>query len=116
MFANTLTLTIGGVAKALLRINQDNKGSEYQFVSGTEKISMVIRHSVDNPVGGAVNRHNIFVERTIYATPSATEKYFSLTFTVRERVGSDPADELLLAQAFYVLVATLDDGLVIGEN
>ncbi len=116
MFANTLTLTIDGAAKTLNRINQDNYGSEYKMSSGTELITMLIRHSVDKPAGDVINRHNIYIERVIYATPTSTEKYFSTTFTLRERRGSDPADLLKLAQGFYTLAATIDDGLVVGEN
>jgi hypothetical protein len=116
MFANTLTLTIDAVPKVLNRINQDNRGSEYSFVSGTETISMLIRHTVDKLATGDVNRHNVYIERTIFATPTVVEKYFSVTFTLRERRGSDPLDELKLAQGFYTLIATLDDGLVVGEN
>ncbi len=116
MFANTLTLTIDGVAKTLNRINQDNYGSEYLFRSATESIRMLIRHSVDRPAGDVINRHNVYVEKIVYATPTTAERLFTLTFTVRERSGSDPVDLLKLAQGFYTLVATLDDGLVVGDN
>lgn len=116
MFANTLTLTIDGVAKTLLRINQDNRGSEYQMVSGTEKISMVVRHSVDKLVTGSVNRHNMYVEWTVFATPTVSEKYFSATYTLREREGSDPVVLDKLSVGILALAATLDSGLVVGEN
>lgn len=116
MFANTLTLTIDGVAKSLLRINQDSYGSEYKMSSGTELIRLLVRHSTENAKGGIVNRHNVFVEQIVYATPTTTEKLHSATFTLRERQGSDPLATLKLLQGMYVLLATLDDGLVVGEN
>lgn len=116
MFANTLTLTIDGVAKTLNRVNQDNGGSEYKLSSGTEKITMLIRHTVDKLVTGPVNRHNVYVEQTVFATPTITEKYFSVTFTLREREGSDPAYLDKVSVGALALLATLDTGLTVGEN
>lgn len=116
MFANTLTLTIGGVAKTLNRVNQDNYGSEYTFVSDTESIRCQIRHTTDKITTGEVKRHNVYVERTIFATPSTTEKYFSVTGTLRARFDSAPSDLLSLWVGFTTLMLTLDDGLVVGDN
>lgn len=116
MFANTLTLTIDGVAKTLLRNNQDNFGSFYEFRDGTEHITMQIRHSTDKLVTGDVLRHNVYIERTIFATPTVDEKYFSTTVTLRGRRTSAPDDLLKLWVGVSTLIATLDDGLVIGEN
>lgn len=116
MFANTLTLTIAGVAKTLSRNNQDNFGSVYEHTSDTESIVMQIRHTTDKLATGDVKRHNVFVERTIFATPTSTEKYFSVTGTLRNRLGSAPSDLLALWVGFTTLALTLDDGLVVGEN
>lgn len=116
MFANTLTLTISAIAKTLVRVNQDSYGSEYTFVSDTELIRMQIRHTTERPAGGDILRHNVFVERTIFATPVSTEKYFSVTGTMRARLGSAPSDLLALQNGFATLLGTLDDGLVTGEN
>jgi len=77
---------------------------------------MQIRHTTDQLSTGKVLRHNVYVERTIFATPEATEKYFSVTSTMRSRLGSAPSDLLALEAAFAALLATLDDGLVLGEN
>jgi len=116
MFANTLTLTINAVAKTLVRINQDSYGSEYKFSDSLEKIVMVIRHSTDTIKGLSVNRHNVYLERWIYATPTVSAKYWSVTSTMREQEGSGPTDLLLTHQGFNTLLLTLDDGLVVGEN
>lgn len=118
MFTNTLTLTINAVARTLTRINQDNYGSEYTYSDAVEEISMKIRHSNESSSKGLpiVKRHNVFLERTVFATPTVSEKYFSTTVTLRNRLGSDPADLLKTWQGFDTLVATLDDGLVIGDN
>lgn len=116
MFQNTLTLTIDSVARTLLRLNQDNFGSEYRYVDSVEKITMKIRHTVDIVGNVSVNRHNVFLERTVYATPTSLEKYWSATITLRDREGSGPADLLKTWQGFNTLVLTLDDTLVVGEN
>lgn len=116
MFANTLTLTINAVAKVLLRTNQDNFGSFYKFADGVEKITMQIRHDSQTVGGLPVNRHNLYVERTVFATPTTTEKYWSMTITLRDRDGSDPAVLLQNWQGLAVLFATLDDTFVTGDN
>lgn len=124
MFAATLTLTIGGVARTLIRQNQDNFGSVYSFEDAAEIITMKIRHSTDtgvssvDPISGKlpVKRHNVYLERRIYATPSATEKLFTCTVTLRNREGAAPADLLATWIGLNTLVLTLDDGLVVGEN
>lgn len=118
MFSNTLTLTINAVDKVLKRTNQDNGGSLYEFSAGdgSEYISMKVRHTVESIKGISFRRHNVFVERTIFATPTAVEKYYSVTSTMRRRVDSSPDDLLKMEQGFATLLASLDDGLVTGEN
>lgn len=116
MFANTLTLTIDTVARTLLRINQDNYGSEYSFKDSVEEISLKIRHSTDGKGDLLANRHNVFVERTVYATPTVSEKYWSATVTLRDRRGSSPDELLKTWVGVSTLVLSLDDTLVTGDN
>lgn len=118
MFANTLTLTIDGVAKSLLRQNQDNFGSVYGFAAadGSEIISLQIRHSVDKVKGVNIRRHNVFIERTLAATLTVPAKYFSVTYTIRDQefAGPDALDKL--STGALTLLGTLDTGLTQGEN
>jgi hypothetical protein len=116
VFSNTLTLTINAVAKVLNRVNQDSFGSSYRFISDLELITLTIRHDVVKRNGANVNRHNVYVERVIFATPTVAEKYWSYNITLRDALGSGPTELLYLAQACSTLFATLDDGLVVGEN
>lgn len=116
MFSNTLTLTINAVAKVLNRINQDNKGSEYLFLSDEERITLQVRHSVDKTTSGPVNRHNVYIERTIFATPVVGKKLFSVTYTIRDSEGAGPASLDHLSAAALTLLGTLDTGLTVGEN
>lgn len=116
MFNNTLTLTIDGVAKTLLRRNQDNYGSAYQFKDADETITMQIRHSTDLVKGLPVNRHNVFIERKVNATPTTFESYWSTTLTLREREGSSPEELTNLYTGMVSLVFGLVETLVIGDN
>lgn len=116
MFANTLTLTIAGVARTLTRVNQDNYGSEYQQRSAAERINLKVRHSLDTTGGVRYNRHNVFVEWRINATPTSMERVYTLTHTIRDLEGSDPAGLVDLNAGMSTLVNALAAGLSIGEN
>lgn len=124
MFAATLSVTIGGAARVLTRLNQDNFGSQYSYEDAVEILTLKIRHSADtgkssdDPISGQlpVKRHNLFFERRVYATPSVSEKLYTCTITLRNREGSAPADLLATWVGLNTLALTLDDGLVVGEN
>lgn len=116
MFATTLTLTINSVPKVLERINQDNKGSEYLLRTDLEEINLYVRHSVDTTKEGPVNRHNVFIERKVFATPTTIEKYWSVTYTLRDRYASGPGELDFLSAGSLTLLGTLDTGLTTGVN
>lgn len=116
MFANTITLTINSVDKVLTRVNQDNFGSAYKYTSDTELIQLQFRNATEKNALGDVDRHNMFVERTVFATSTDQEKYFSFSATLRARRGSSPTSlSQLTAGAQTVLTAQLS-GLVQGES
>jgi hypothetical protein len=120
MFANTITLTINAVAKILQRVNQDNFGSEYSFVDGTESIVMKIRHSTDAADGDGLvlKRHNVFVEHIIFPTVSTLMKKATYTSTFRiDRFGV-PSQGSDLGKAVNVWIAsgTIAAELVAGVN
>lgn len=116
MFANTITLTINAVDKVLTRINQDNFGSTYKLTSATELIQLQFRNSTEKNSSGDVDRHNMFVEHTVFATATEIEKYYSMSATLRARRGSSPTVlSQLTAGAQTVLTAQLA-GLVQGES
>lgn len=121
-FAATITLTINAVAKVLDRINQDNFGSTYRLRSDTELITLKIRHSTDNKEsdGISMERHNVFVEHVIFATPTTARFRSSYTMTIRG--GDQQALSLAgnLAKAVGTWVSTTSyaaiDQLVVGQN
>jgi hypothetical protein len=121
MFNNTLTLTVNSVAKVLTRINQDNYGSEYKLVSATEQFVLKIRHSKQtskNSAGTPIpfDSHNVFVEHTVFGTPTVPEVVRTASVTVRVQKGDDPAQADFLSDALGVLVAAQMAGLVQGES
>lgn len=94
MFPSTLTITIAtGQDRILNRVNQDNFGSEYQYSSATEAISMKIRHSTDSvdSDGLVMKRHNVYFERIVFPTISTLLKKESYTATMRNDRYDDPA-------------------------
>jgi hypothetical protein len=116
MFANTLTVTISGVAKVLTRVNQDNYGSTYLLKDGTQEFRLQFRNSSENGNPEQIDRHNAFFEWTVYATSTATEKYYSCTSTFRLRKSSDPAILGAMATGFATLVTAQQSGLIGGES
>ncbi len=113
-FAATLTLTIAGVAKALNRVNQDSYGSEYQFSDANESITMKIRHTLDAPDkdGLTMKRHNLFVERVVYPTPTTAMKKFTATVTMRADKFADPVGQADLLIAVNALLATTSNAMI----
>lgn len=100
MFANTITLSLGERDVTLNRVNQDAYGSEYKFAGELDEMTFKIRHSAESAKGQIpVSRHNVFIEHTVYATPTAHEKYSSVTFTIRDRRGSGVVMPVNLANA-----------------
>jgi hypothetical protein len=119
MFANTLTITIDGVANVLTRVNQDNYGSEYIKKDGTQLLKLLFRNSVEAASNGSAettDRHNMFFEHTVFATPTASEKYYTMTATMRSRKTSDPAWLDKVAAGFITLLSAQKTGLISGES
>lgn len=116
MFANTITLTIATVAKVLTRVNQDNFGSTYKYTSATEIIQLQFRNSVEKNALGDIDRHNMFVERTVLATATTREFYSSFSATLRARRGTDPVSLTDLTSAAATVLSSNQAGLVQGES
>lgn len=114
MFPGTITLTIATVDHVLNRVNQDSYGSEYQYNGASSAIALKIRHSTDNvdKDGLTMKRHNVFVERVVYPTPTTALVKETFTFTMRRGQYQDPADVTALAEAAKVW---LDAGTNIAD-
>lgn len=118
MLANTLTLTINSVAKVLTRVNQDDFASYYQLKSATEKITLQVRNSDETVKNKTVkyDRHNVFVEWTIYATPTSFEEYYSYSTTWRMPESNDPVKLGYLVAASNTLAAAQSAAIIAGDS
>jgi hypothetical protein len=114
MFAATLTLTIAGNARVLNRVNQDSFGSEYSYSDSDQAITMKIRHSIDSADsdGIVMKRHNVFVERVVYPTPTTLMEKFTSTVTMRHGKFDDPIGTADLFKALAVLLAASSSQMV----
>lgn len=119
MFPNTITIKIGTRDVVLTRVNQDNYGSEYRFRGPLDQVSMKIRHSVDSvdKDGIKMERHNVFLEHIVYATPTSAMQKYSSTSTIRCGTQNDPASagNLAFGGREWLTKAVIDD-LVVGKN
>ena len=115
MLANTLTITINAVAYVLPRLREQNGESVYALDSALESMVLKIRNSEEKGTPEAVKRSNMFFEHVIYATPTAFEKYYTVTQTMRRRRTSDPAWLDKVATGFATLIAAQKTAIVNGE-
>jgi len=128
MLANTLTITINGVANVLTRVNQDNFSSVYQKLTATDSMVLQIRNSTEKASSaksstGAIPaseeqvlRHNMFFEHIVYATPTSTEKYYTVTATMRSRRTSDPAWLDKVTTGFTTLLSVQQLAIIGGDS
>nr|UJQ85309.1 MAG: hypothetical protein 2 [Leviviridae sp.] len=120
MFPATLTLTVDTVAKNLLRVNQDNYGSEYQLNGATESINLKIRHTSDSRDGDGIimKRHNVFVEHIVYPTPTTALQKYTYTVTLRHGEFNGPGPSVDLGKALNAWLGTSTNfaGIGAGEN
>jgi len=127
MLANTLALAVSGATGTpftLTRVNQDNFGSQYNYLDAIQKITLKIRHSVDTVkadpskgiAAGFFNRHNATIEHTVFATPTVAEKSCTATITLRDGKGYAPTELLAFWVGFNALFLAQDDAIVVGDN
>jgi len=106
MFADPSRITINAINKDLNRINQDSYGSEYFLREATQELQMKIRNtSYTSKAGALVDRHNIEVIQTIYATADAAA-IVRKAYTVFENYRSDTDAGLLQFLNGFVAFAT----------
>lgn len=98
-FPATITITIApSTDRILVRGNQDNYGVEYNYSDANEALVMKIRHGTDGVDSDSITmkRHNVFLERIVYPTPTVAMKKFTATSTLRHGKFDDPAASALL--------------------
>jgi hypothetical protein len=101
MLGESIALTHNSVSKSVSRINNDLYSGEYLLRTATEELLLTTKHIKESPRKGELpfERHLIELKVTTFATLTVAETTHVVTFTVRTRRGSDPADALKAAKA-----------------
>lgn len=123
MLGDTITVTLdgsGGTARVCNKINQDAYSAEYLNRISTDEIRVKVRHQKESAKNGElypIERHNVLISQTVFATPTATEKFREISFTVRNRPDDAVLDVTNLGEAMtYYLTDTILDKLYIWES
>ncbi|DAD52656.1 TPA_asm: coat protein [ssRNA phage SRR7976299_19] len=105
MFADPQTITLdgaGGTAKNLVKINQDNYGSEYYLADadGLSEYRLKIRHSKETVKAGAnpVDRHNVELTQYVYPTTAVPNGRTRQIYVV---LRMEPGDSLTAAEDLF---------------
>lgn len=102
MFTDPAVVTVNGVAKNLVRINQDGYSSEYRLRSADDEFRMRIRNSsyTDKKRGGRVDRHTVELVQEVFAVAPAIKSTIRKTYVVIENdVGDTLTDPVNVAAA-----------------
>jgi hypothetical protein len=101
MFADPLSITIDGVAKTLVRINQDSYSSEYLLRLTTGEYRLRIRNSsyLDKKRNVPIDRHNVEFVQTIFPVAPATLSTVRKTYVVVENQQGDSLEGSVLHAA-----------------
>lgn len=94
MFGDTLTMTLGGLggtARVLKKINQDNYASEYLERTSTDELRCKIRHTVESAKAGTdpLERHNVELTRVIFGTAPDPDEKQVVSLTIRNSNDAD---------------------------
>lgn len=110
----TLTLTIGATPYVLNRLNQDNRTSEWEYLDSLGRITAVIRQSKDkiDKDGQVMRRHNLYVERIVYPTPTTAMEKYSAAVTFRQGDYNAPGGGADLLKAVNVLLAASSSAMI----
>lgn len=96
--ANPLVITLGGsggTAKSLVRVTQDNYGSEYLLRESTQEFRATIRHSKDTVGANALplERHTMKFTWTVYGSAGEPDTIREV-YTVLRSNKADDADDI----------------------
>jgi hypothetical protein len=91
MLADPLVLTVNGVGKNLVRINQDRYSSEYLLRTAVDEYRVLVRNSTRTDKARAVkiDRHTVDVTHTVFPVAPATRSYIRHAYVVFENEQGD---------------------------
>lgn len=113
---NPMSVTIGGTAHSLKRVNQDDNSAVFRKVAAGLLIDLSVRHSLENKKqdGTQVVRHNVDLSYTTYDVnnkPTLTQAYV----VSRSVLGADPVVATNVLDALGVLVDAQSASIVDWE-
>ncbi|DAD50227.1 coat protein [ssRNA phage Gerhypos.2_4] len=98
-FADPAVVTIDSVANNLVRINQDNGGSNYRLLGSDNDLVMLVRNSsrLDKKTGQTIERHSVDLSKTIFATADEPAIRRHAYVVIENQLGDTPADVVKFA-------------------
>lgn len=115
MFADPLTVTVNGAAKALVRINQDQYSSEYLLRSTTNEYRLRLKNQsyLDKKRGVMIDRHTIDLTETVFPVAPATLSTVRKTYTVIENQQGDTlTDPTNIASALFAYLTSSSNAAI----
>lgn len=107
MFADPAAITVNGVAKNLVRINQDGYSSEYLLRTTTDEFRLKLRNSsyLDKKRSVMIDRHNAELIHTVFPVAPATLSTVRKVYVVIENQQGDTlVDPTHVANALLVFL------------
>lgn len=92
MFADPAVLTVNGVAKSLVRVNQDKYSSEYMLRSATDEYRLFIRNVTRTEKSRnsvKIDRHTVDFTHVVFPVAPATTSTVRKVYTVIENQQGD---------------------------
>lgn len=91
MFADPLPVTVNGVAKNTIRINQDGYSSEYLLRGALDEYRLTIRNTTrtDKARGVVIDRHNVEFIHTVFPVAPSTRSFVRKSYVVIENEQGD---------------------------
>jgi hypothetical protein len=106
-FANPLVISVNSVNKTLIKINQDNYGSEYYLREATGDYRVKIRHTTEAAVTGTgkIHRSNVDVTYTKFSTtPGVPDDVVQAYVVFRHGTAADAASAGYIGAALSALL------------
>lgn len=115
MLADPTVVTINGVAKSLVRVNQDAYSSVYSLREATGDYRMNVRNTskTDKSSGRVTERHNVELIHTIYpVAPSTLSTVRKVYFVIENQQGDTLTDPLNEALALCALLTATSGAMI----
>jgi hypothetical protein len=106
MIADPASVTIGGTARSLAKINQDDYGSTYRLRLTDRDITMTVRNTSRNEKSGKIiDRHNIELTETVFpVAPAVLSTVRKVYVVVENQQGDTLADPINVAAALFAFL------------